>query len=87
MWQDHYSLHGHQFKRRDFCVRSKETIISLTKQFPALPEGTLNRFLFHWTTSALQHVTVSKGNPIMVPPRKSWFMDLGIWGERVDAVI
>ena len=23
---------------------------------------------------------VSKGNPIMVPPRKSWFMDLGILG-------
>ena len=31
----------------------RRRVISLTKQqFPALPEGTLNRFLFQWTTSA-----------------------------------
>ena len=88
MWQDHYSLHGHRFKYRGFCVHSKVTSDIFNKAVScftrrdfkqvSLPVDDLGITACH---------RVSKGNPIMVPPRKRWFMGLGIWGERVDAVI
>ena len=62
---DHCSFESDAFKHCLICVCSKKAS-SETNDFPALPDGTLNKFLCQWTTSlytlqiALVYVTPSK---------------------------